>query len=139
MEIDWMEVWTRTSVPLGKQEEMVLDTLVCRCLSFCFPLDYMAARRPASDWGKGLYYRAPAIHTTSVRRPPPPASQEMVEVEVEAEQEQEAEVQPTTSRSWPSMACGGSSGVPRTQRLLSHPALQNGAGDPEMLRLLGPK
>ena len=25
---------------LGKQEEMVLDTLVCRCLSFCFPLDY---------------------------------------------------------------------------------------------------
>ena len=41
MEIDWMEVWTQTSVPvpyLGKQEEMVLDTLVCRCLSFCFPL-----------------------------------------------------------------------------------------------------
>ena len=25
---------------LGKQEEMVLDTLVCRCLSFCFPLGY---------------------------------------------------------------------------------------------------
>ena len=25
---------------LGKQEEMVLDALVCRCLSFCFPLDY---------------------------------------------------------------------------------------------------
>ena len=41
MEIDWMEVWTQTSYLfsyLGKQEEMVLDTLVCRCLSFCFPL-----------------------------------------------------------------------------------------------------
>ena len=25
---------------LGEQEEMVLDTLVCRCLSFCFPLVY---------------------------------------------------------------------------------------------------
>ena len=25
---------------LGKHEEMVLDTLVCRRLSFCFPLDY---------------------------------------------------------------------------------------------------
>ena len=31
MEIDWMEVWTQTSVPvplLGKQQEMVPDTLV---------------------------------------------------------------------------------------------------------------
>ena len=40
MEIDWMEVWTQTSVPVPKQEEMVLDTLVCLCLSFCFPLLY---------------------------------------------------------------------------------------------------
>ena len=31
---------TCSAIYLGKQEEMVLDTLVCRCLSFCFPLVY---------------------------------------------------------------------------------------------------
>ena len=41
--------------------------------------------------GETVYFRAPAIHTTSVRRPPAAASEEMVEVEVE----EEREVQPT--------------------------------------------
>ena len=37
--------------------------------------------------GEKVYFRAPAMHTTSVRRPPVTTSQEMVEVEVEEEQE----------------------------------------------------
>ena len=45
--------------------------------------------------GEKVYFRAPAMRTTSVRRPPATTSQEMVEVEVE--EDQEVEAQPTTS------------------------------------------
>ena len=44
----WDAVSTYLLHYLGKQKEMVLDTLVCRCLSFCFSslLPYRFAGRP---------------------------------------------------------------------------------------------
>ena len=44
----WDAISTYLLHYLGKQKEMVLDTLVCRCLSFCFSslLLYRFAGRP---------------------------------------------------------------------------------------------
>ena len=40
---------------LGKQEEMVLDTLVCRRLSFCFPLGYSTGLQVGLQLCKGFF------------------------------------------------------------------------------------